>query len=85
VVRAPQRGCAVLLRQKGRNDMNSTKSAARPWLLGCAVFSLALAPLGVSAQTSGPIKIGVIAEAQAVAVLRPGFETSGWAYSGGQL
>jgi branched-chain amino acid transport system substrate-binding protein len=47
--------------------MNSTKSAARPWLLGCAVFSLALAPLGVSAQTSGPIKIGVIAEAQAVA------------------
>jgi branched-chain amino acid transport system substrate-binding protein len=47
--------------------MNSTKSAARPWLLGCAVFSLALAPLSVSAQTSGPIKIGVIAEAQAVA------------------
>ncbi len=47
--------------------MNSTKSAACPWLLGCAVFSLALAPLGVSAQTSGPIKIGVIAEAQAVA------------------
>ena len=47
--------------------MNSTKRAARPWLLGCAVFSLALAPLSVSAQTSGPIKIGVIAEAQAVA------------------
>ena len=47
--------------------MNSTKSAARSWLLGCAVFSLALAPLSVSAQTSGPIKIGVIAEAQAVA------------------
>ncbi len=47
--------------------MNSTKSAARPWLLGCAVFTLALAPLGVSAQTSEPIKIGVIAEAQAVA------------------
>ena len=47
--------------------MNSTKSAVRPWLLGCAVFSLALAPLSVSAQTSGPIKIGVIAEAQAVA------------------
>ena len=47
--------------------MNSTKSAARPWLLGCAVFSLALAPLSVSAQTSEPIKIGVIAEAQAVA------------------
>ncbi len=47
--------------------MNSTKSATRPWLLGCAVFSLALAPLSVSAQTSGPIKIGVIAEAQAVA------------------
>jgi len=47
--------------------MNSTRSAARPWLLGCAVFSLALAPLSVSAQTSGPIKIGVIAEAQAVA------------------
>ena len=47
--------------------MNSTKSAACPWLLGCAVFSLALAPLSVSAQTSGPIKIGVIAEAQAVA------------------
>ena len=47
--------------------MNSTKSAARPWLLGCAVFGLALAPLSVSAQTSGPIKIGVIAEAQAVA------------------
>jgi branched-chain amino acid transport system substrate-binding protein len=51
----------------GGIDMNSTKSAARPWLLGCAVFSLALAPLSVSAQTSGPIKIGVIAEAQAVA------------------
>jgi branched-chain amino acid transport system substrate-binding protein len=47
--------------------MNSTKSAARPWLLGCAVFTLALAPLSVSAQTSEPIKIGVIAEAQAVA------------------
>ena len=47
--------------------MNNTKRAARPWLLGCAVFSLALAPLSVSAQTSGPIKIGVIAEAQAVA------------------
>ncbi len=47
--------------------MNSTKSAACPWLLGCAVFSLALDPLSVSAQTSGPIKIGVIAEAQAVA------------------
>ncbi len=47
--------------------MNSTKSAVGPWLLGCAVFSLALAPLSVSAQTSGPIKIGVIAEAQAVA------------------
>ena len=47
--------------------MNSTKSAARPWLLGCAVFTLALAPLSVSAQTSVPIKIGVIAEAQAVA------------------
>jgi branched-chain amino acid transport system substrate-binding protein len=51
----------------GGTDMNSTKSAARPWLLGCAVFTLALAPLGVSAQTSEPIKIGVIAEAQAVA------------------
>jgi hypothetical protein len=48
-------------------DMNSTKSAARPWLLGCAVFTLALAPLGVAAQTSEPIKIGVISEAQAVA------------------
>ena len=47
--------------------MNSTKSAARPWLLGCAVFTLALTPLSVSAQTSEPIKIGVIAEAQAVA------------------
>ena len=47
--------------------MNSTTSAARPWLLGCAVFTLALAPLSVSAQTSEPIKIGVIAEAQAVA------------------
>ncbi len=47
--------------------MNSTKSAARPWLLGGAVFILALAPLSVSAQTSEPIKIGVIAEAQAVA------------------
>ena len=47
--------------------MNSTKSAARPWLLGCGVFCLALATLGVSAQTSGSIKIGVIAEAQAVA------------------
>jgi len=47
--------------------MNSTKSSAGPWLLGCAILSLALAPLGVSAQTSGPIKIGVIAEAQAVA------------------
>jgi branched-chain amino acid transport system substrate-binding protein len=51
----------------GGIDMNSTKSAARPWLLGCAVFTLALAPLGVAAQTSEPIKIGVIAEAQAVA------------------
>jgi branched-chain amino acid transport system substrate-binding protein len=51
----------------GGIDMNSTKSAARPWLLGCAVFTLALAPLRVSAQTSEPIKIGVIAEAQAVA------------------
>jgi branched-chain amino acid transport system substrate-binding protein len=51
----------------GGIDMNSTKSAARPWLLGCAVFTLALTPLSVSAQTSEPIKIGVIAEAQAVA------------------
>jgi branched-chain amino acid transport system substrate-binding protein len=51
----------------GGIDMNSTKSAARPWLLGCAAFTLALAPLAVSAQTSEPIKIGVIAEAQAVA------------------
>ena len=68
MVRAPQRGCALYSAAKmGGNDMNSTKSAARPWLLGCAIFCFALAPLSVSAQTSGPIKIGVIAEAQAVA------------------
>jgi branched-chain amino acid transport system substrate-binding protein len=47
--------------------MISTKSGARPWLFGCAVFTLALAPLGASAQSSEPIRIGVIAEAQAVA------------------
>ncbi|HMK71274.1 MAG TPA: ABC transporter substrate-binding protein [Xanthobacteraceae bacterium] len=44
-----------------------SKRAARPWLLGGAVFTLALAPFSVSAQSAEPIKIGVIAEAQAVA------------------
>jgi branched-chain amino acid transport system substrate-binding protein len=47
--------------------MNSTKSAARSWLIGVSVATLALAPLGAAAQNAEPIKIGVIGEESSVA------------------
>jgi branched-chain amino acid transport system substrate-binding protein len=39
----------------------------RSWLLGCAVASIALSTLGAAAQTTEPIRIGVIGEESSVA------------------
>jgi len=47
--------------------MRSTMTAARSWLFGCAGLALMLSPLAAAAQTSGPIKIGVIGEESSVA------------------
>ncbi len=47
--------------------MQGTTRVARPWLFGCAVLTIALSPLGASAQNSEPIKIGVIGEESSVA------------------
>jgi branched-chain amino acid transport system substrate-binding protein len=47
--------------------MPSTTSGIRPWLLGCAVLLIVLSSLGASAQTTEPIRIGVIGEESSVA------------------
>ena len=47
--------------------MEETKTGARRWLFGCAALAVALVPLGARAQTSEPIKIGVIGEESSVA------------------
>ena len=47
--------------------MQSAMSGARRWLSGCAVLAMALSPLTASAQTTEPIKIGVIGEESSVA------------------
>jgi branched-chain amino acid transport system substrate-binding protein len=47
--------------------MQGTSSAALPRLLGCAVLALAFSPLAASAQSSEPIRIGVIGEESSVA------------------
>jgi len=42
-------------------------NGVRSWLLGCAVASITLSPLGAATQTTEPIRIGVIGEESSVA------------------
>ena len=47
--------------------MPSPMNGVRSWLLGCAVASITLSPLGAATQTTEPIRIGVIGEEFSVA------------------
>jgi branched-chain amino acid transport system substrate-binding protein len=47
--------------------MPSPMNGVRSWLLGCTVASITLSPLGAAAQTTEPIRIGVIGEESSVA------------------
>ena len=47
--------------------MPSPMNGVRSWLLGCAVASITLSPLGAATQTTEPIRIGVIGEESSVA------------------
>ena len=47
--------------------MKTLTGRARLWLFGCAALTLALSALPASAQSTDPIKIGVIAEESSVA------------------
>jgi branched-chain amino acid transport system substrate-binding protein len=47
--------------------MQGMMSRARSWFLGCAGLAIALSPVGALAQSTDPIRIGVIGEESSVA------------------
>jgi branched-chain amino acid transport system substrate-binding protein len=47
--------------------MQGMMSRARSWFVGCAGLAIALSPVAALAQSTDPIKIGVIGEESSVA------------------